>query len=119
MKNLPEFKKLIERYETITIEEIGNEDRNKELLTGFGCNTTCTLCLSAGYRRDKFTECKNCVYYAINKKILVEGLPCNNLRNKKTCDAISDAETSDEILTAYRNRAKHMRSILKKLNIEF
>ena len=60
-KNLPEFKALIERYETITLEEIraawdadgeatGDYDV-REKLTGFGSTGSCTLCASEITRR--------------------------------------------------------------------
>ena len=117
IKNLPEFKALIIRYETITIEEIEQHDMQIQKLTGFGSPFSCTLCVAV----DKLfgnNNCKYCVYYASTKR----QMSCFKGINRKTYDGIDNHEENDykanELLTAYRNRAKHMRSILKKLNIE-
>ena len=116
MKNLPQFRALIIRYETITIEEIEKANCNSMLLTGLGGNSTCTLCKAAGYVSDK-KACKHCVY-SLTEKIIPYGVPCNSGSNAKTYDAMWYANVPKVLLTAYRLRAKHMRSILKKLNIE-
>lgn len=116
MKNLPEFKKLIERYESITIEEIEYNEFDKSYLTGFGSHFSCTLCIAINKRHDN-SNCKECVFY----RTLKRQVACALGRNAKTYDAIDNilySDDSKELLTAYRNRAKHMRSILKKLNIE-
>jgi hypothetical protein len=120
MKNLPEFKALIIRYETITIDEIKKKDCNLELLTGFGSCITCTLCKKVGYdKKSKEESCIYCVYYELNNWLRIFGMPCNTRENAETYNAICKAETPEELLKAYWLRAKHMRSILKKLNIEF
>ena len=114
MKNLTEFKALIIRYETITIEEIQKAGCNTDILTGFSHHGTCSLCLAvnkAGFN----TNCTKCVYYAVNR---TQGA-CYKGAQDKSYYAISFAETSEQILKAYWLRAKHMRGILKQLNIEF
>ena len=117
IKNLPEFKKLIERYETITIDEIDESNLDINVLTGFGSCHSCNLCKGAGYPKMGF--CFNCVWGEI-EKVTMDNLtsPCFIGKNKRTYNAIDNADSTEELLTAYRNRAKHMRSILKKLNIE-
>jgi len=103
-KNLPEFKALIKRYESITLEEI------KELgvfinyftaqkLTGFGDPDLCTLCLACK------NKCTNCVYTSAG---------CMLSRNALTFNKIHDADTPTKLLNAFRARAKHMKTILKK-----
>ena len=102
MKNLKEFKALIERYETITIEEITKGFRRytsnevPEYLTGFGASITCSLCVSAG-------SCNNCVY---GKDSCMDG------KNEKTYFRITNADTPTKLKNAYRARAKHMRTLL-------
>lgn len=117
MENLKEFKKLIERYETITIEEIENtistigslyDSEVLEKLTGFGCTDTCILCKAVGFNDDT-PACNDCVYGSLFGCMYNEG--------RLTYDAILDADTSEALLTAYRNRAKFMKEFLtKKLN---
>ena len=108
VKNLPEFKALIERYDTITLQEIEDvltdvawpEDA-KQQLTGFGKHSTCTLCIAAGRTGDWGETCKGCVYHG--------DMGC--LRHK-TYDMICKAETPEELLKAYRARAKYMRTLI-------
>jgi len=113
--NLPEFKKLIERYETITIEEIYELNMDYNKLTGFGKPVTCNLCKAvnkSGFSRED--QCKYCVYYSVSKM----EFSCCSRSNMKSYDAIKEAEDEIELFNAFRNRAIHMRSILKKLNLE-
>ena len=110
-KNLPEFKKLIERYETITIEEIEaakgnlphhygqyqNGGSRVQKLTGFGSFNTCKLC-----RRVK-SNCYDCFYdgdTACTRHI--------------TYRRIATADTPRKLLYAYRARAKYMRTLIEK-----
>ena len=110
-KNLPEFKALIERYETITLEEIeivfdkyGSKEESKESLTGFGLN--CSLCVVAGIKKELGTmRCYSCVYGAI--------LDC---QRQETFKAIYNATTPKSLLSAYRARAKYMRTLLKEID---
>jgi len=108
IKNLPEFIKLIERYETITLEEIEEQFCDSEILTGFGDIDTCSLCLAI----DSINPCPQCVY------IQIDNFKCHQSGNSDTYHKIRHAKTPKQLLTAYRNRAKHMRSVLEKLNIE-
>ena len=101
MKNLKEFKALIERYESITLEEIKKikpfEDHfTAQKLTGFGNIYKCTLCVVVGQ------ECKDCVYSQSSEKTCMT----------KTHYRISDAETPTKLRNAFRARAKHMKTLI-------
>lgn len=116
MKNLPEFKALIERYESITIEEIkaisGDDDRYFDseyvmaVLTGFGRTVSCSLCVAVGHKNIYTYNCHKCVY---------GGNPDTGefkCAQHPTYDAIEDAATPSQLLTAIRNRAAYMRTLL-------
>ena len=113
MKNLPEFKALIERYESVTIEDIVDKwgDDNDAsftagLLTGYGSAETCTLCKAVDL------ECDECVWKCLT------GSMCSNERINTTYWGIMDATTPTELLTAFRARAAYMRKVLKDGGIE-
>ena len=96
-KNIKEFQALVERYETITLEEI-KANPDPEILTGFGNSGTCTLCIKAG-------NCDKCVYGESDTAYYA----CIDGENKKTYFTIDNANTPRKILNAYRARAKHLR----------
>lgn len=110
-KNLPAFKALIERYETITIEEIEDEIKKHErlydaktALTGLGRMNTCSLCVALNKWEDNiFKQCSRCVYGGITGCV-----------DHKSYTAIVRAKTPTSILSAYRARAKYMRSLLEE-----
>mgnify|MGYP003565590199 CR=1 FL=1 len=67
-KNIKEFKELILRYESITLEEIEKQlnkgdhiDDVKYSLTGFGMSSTCTLCQPLLDCIDT-PNCEYCIY---------------------------------------------------------
>lgn len=109
MKNLKEFKALIERYESITKEEIEGckcytYDHTRlyaydimNELTGFGGTDTCSLCLAVEH------DCYLCVYGNDLKCI-----------EDSTYDRIIDAFDTDCLLQALRNRANYMKTLLPK-----
>lgn len=110
MDNLKEFIDLIVRYETIEIDEIQDViDSNVytdmvyvlQALTGFGAQSTCKLCLAC-------TEsCYMCVY------------GCDyNCTSDISYDLIKNAKNANELLLAYRNRARYMRKYLCDRNIK-
>jgi len=119
-ENIQAFKDLIERYENISLEEIEKEwkslnawrgciDTGEEIayeLTGFGSQTTCTLC------RAVKEYCTKCVYFRKRREDFM--FCCNTGRNEKTYNAISNAETPEELLKAFRQRAKHMKKAYSK-----
>ena len=105
-KNLKEFKALIKRYETITLEEITKEFRRHKYwtvaneLTGFGATQKhCTLCEAAE------RNCSNCVYGKESS--------CMDGKNGKTYYRITNANTPLKLRNAYRARAKHMKTLIK------
>jgi hypothetical protein len=124
MKNLKEFKALIERYETITLEEIDRyfyvvesdvSNVSKEL-TGFGSYFTCSLCLSVII--DKFSkipkpDCNLCVYVSVEYFGNLGNV--NNCTKHPTYSNIKEATDPEELLNAYRERAKYMKTLIKDL----
>ena len=117
MKNLKEFKTLIERYETIGIEEIrkawkkGKAKHNSthfiaQSLTGFGGNGHCTLCLAID------SHCEDCVYNLYSDD---HSFHCINTLNLPTYEGINHAKTPTELLKGYRTRAEHMKTTYKEI----
>lgn len=109
IKNLEEFKELIRRYESITLEEINDAwlegmgaERVARYLTGFGDSLTCSLC--------KAVEicCRSCVYGITNG--------CLDGKNEETYCNIKYAKSPDELLSAFRGRADHMKKIISENN---
>jgi len=102
-KNIEAFQKLVERYETITIEEIKEirEEYPAEILTGFGSRATCSLCLSVN------EDCSKCVY-GKNKESEIN-YNCVVGNNSKSYERIEEANTPHKLFNAFRNRAKHLR----------
>ena len=119
-ENIKAFKDLIERYENISLEEIEKEwkslnawrgciDTGEDIapeLTGFGSQTTCTLC------RAVHECCTKCVYFRKRREDFM--FCCNTGRNAKTYNAIENAETPEELLKAFRKRAEHMKKAYSK-----
>lgn len=120
--NIKEFKQLIERYESITLEEIKKVEMKyeyynpltitiPEFLTKFGSWHFCILCKNI---RPISSKCKPCVYNKTEKSQFA----CNEGKNKETYQAILKASNADELLAAYKARARHMRQILIDLNLD-
>jgi hypothetical protein len=111
-------KKLAELYSSITIEQIkayveitytngqhfykliNNDVANQ--LTGFGSKFTCLLCVAA-------LDCKNCIYGDAKHHA------CVNYNHKDTYLAIRYAQTSEELLEAFHNRAIHILSVIQDI----
>ena len=112
MENLKEFKALIKKYESITIEEIYKaKDPNDDMfdrakkITGFGSFSSCTLCQALGdVVRD---GCDGCVW------VVKAENTCGQGENVFTYDDIAEAENPAELLAAFKERAKYMKPILK------
>ena len=117
MENLKEFKELIERYESITIDEIREEWRiikrdeflrytsahyTAQKLTGFGSCYTCTLCIAVNQ------ECYQCVY---GKEVVLLG--CLSTENRPSYDNIDRAKTPKQLLRGFRIRAQHLKNRYK------
>jgi hypothetical protein len=117
-KNIKEFKALILRYESITIEEIQEADCNTTQLTGFGSFARCTLCKGAGI--NEWHEQNTC-YLCVWTRICNEEVGCGGGKNKETYKKIADARDDRDVVAlhlAYKNRAKYMRTVLTKLRIK-
>jgi len=105
VKNLPEFKALIERYKTIPLEEIKGAFKSNRItfdvkakLTGFGKTTSCSLCLPI----TNLWTCYGCIYTG----------PTGCTRHK-TYGGISSARDPESLLAAYRARAAYMETLIK------
>ncbi len=106
MKNIKEAKELVDRYESITLEEIKECGTNPEELTGFGDASTCTLCDGAGFKNNACADCNECFY------VVFTNSECNSFVNAKTYNRILEAYTPLQLRNAYRSRAKHIRKII-------
>lgn len=111
MKNEKEALELMERYETITLEEILKEwyvngDLTALGITGYGKFAYCTLCVSCGvHSRSYMEKCCNCFWE------IITGDLCTKESNSKTYTRIEDATTPLKLRNAFRARAKYMRKI--------
>lgn len=115
--NISEFKALIERYETITYQEVKEEWNNEDKycksgfniagkLTGYGRTITCKLCISCK------EDCHLCVYKV--------SLGCINISEalRKSYNRIDDANSPVKLFNAFRNRAKVLREYAKDNEID-
>ena len=115
------FKKLIKRYESITLDRIKkvfkivinkNEDLDKDealervahRLTGFGSVKTCKLC------KEVEENCNKCSWSILLES--TENYCCFKGKATITCDKIEHAQTPKQLLKAFKERAKYMRSVL-------
>ena len=101
--NLKEFKDLIEKYQSITLDEakgawLIDGKITAEIITGFGGRDTCTLCIAVeGY-------CKYCIYR--------DFIGCVKGDNSSSCDAIYEARDPEELIIAFKSRAAHMKTLI-------
>lgn len=113
---MKEFEALIEKYESITIDDIkkvsaktgsfsGADTANG--LTGYGAKFSCTLCVAV----DGF--CNDCTWNTLT------GDKCGVKDTGRTYIHIFDAETPKELLQAFKNRAAYMRKVLNIKVAEF
>ena len=118
-KNIKEAKELIERYESVTLEEIKEESKKTRWwliarkLTGFGEAQTCTLCIAVRYPQDGGcgSRCPMCVHGYTN---MMFGVSCINGPGEKTANRIDGAETPTTLRNAFRARAKYLREVLAR-----
>lgn len=130
-KNLKEFKELIERYSSITIEEIqkvadeyclspysvgflGSSIASR--LTGYGSTRRCTLCKSIGVWNllcaDAPIICDECTWQSTE-----ENLHCMRDKNYYTYNDIKNSDNPQELLEAFQARAAYMTMYLKSFNL--
>lgn len=112
IQNLYEAYKLIERYETITLEEIKSKwcysiNHTVNILTGFGNSKTYTLCRAAS------KGCKSCLYSIYSRWSPYHTYCEDSLESVDTYSAIENAETPKELLKAFKERAKFIRKTIK------
>jgi len=102
-KNLKEFKALIKRYESITLEEIEKIGNIKNgiyvarKLAGFGNSGLCSLCIC---------ECNECIYN------ITKNSDCNEPPHAKSYYKVYNAGTPLQLRNAFRARAKHMKTLI-------
>jgi hypothetical protein len=104
--NLNEFKALIKRYKTITLDEIEEHYCNPKELTGFGAFYSCTLCQAVSRVTELYgmmPNCRRCIYSGDT-----------GCTRHKTYQAIAEARDPEELLAAYRARAKYMEGLIKE-----
>jgi hypothetical protein len=107
--NLNEFKALIKRYKTITIDEIEEKYCDANELTGFGKHSTCTLCQAVPWNMDKKNfppSCRRCVYPG--------NLGCIKHKTYIAIEEAEDTNSPEELLAAYRARAEYMEGLIKE-----
>jgi len=112
IKNLEAAKELVKKYNSITIEEIEKKfDKDYfstiKNITGFGSVKTCSLCQYC-FNSVLDGTCKECIY------VMVTDVTCSSVVNFKTYHAIKYATNTIELLTAIKNRAKHLQSLIDK-----
>jgi len=114
IKKLEAAKELVKKYNSITIEEIEQLEEGKNLIniyrygeyianiiTGFGECRSCPLCRVV-------YNCDRCIYNAITI------YSCNRGPNEKTYEEIRYAKNKIELITAIKERAKHLQSLIDK-----
>ena len=108
MKNLKAAKELLERYKSITLEEL--EYRYKrcpdykgkfimQTFTGFG-TIYCTLCKSVN------SVCLNCIYSFRNER---RGLQCMDIIYKE----MENATSAEELFNAIQKRISYLSHIIQ------
>lgn len=110
VSNLKEAKKLLEKYKSITLEQLeeaydeeyltktGNVILNK--ITGFGETSSCILCLAVN------EVCENCIY---SFRLQERHVPCLD----KTYDEICNAESAEQLFTAIQNRISYLNNVIQ------
>lgn len=113
VKNLDAAKELVKTYESVTLENIKDNyydalpfdgGRIASHITNFG-TVGCSLCESI---RDLYnTKCRLCIY--------LKPHACYGYENEDTYFAIDKAKTPEELLKAFKDRAEHIKEIIKKI----
>lgn len=133
MKNLKEFKELIETYESITVQDIVDSDGYRpnpdwcepesdswsselvmEDLTGFGV-LKCSLCQAVGRTKmDSDLPCNSCVWVTKTKHICYKGPNADTYNNFSDLNIDSEAH----LVFACKKRADYMRNVLTQNEIK-
>lgn len=113
-KNIEAFNELIGVYEGMTFEIIEDAWKKNRWgdggsvagdLTGFGTMDSCRLCIAI--EADNQDDCRQCVYYRRRQHRYM--FCCNTGKNQKTYSAIEESSTPEELLEAFKKRAKYLR----------
>lgn len=121
INNLKEAKALVVKYRSIKAEDLERYMINGKLrldsqsaleaLTGFGSNTSCTLCSTQ--ERDEIDAsgviCDGCIYKETT------GRSCQRGENNDTYFDIEYASGEKGLLLAYKNRANHLENLIKQV----
>ena len=108
MKNLKEAKELLEKYKSITLEQLeamySKGDKGHKILfkiTGFGTTNSCMLCLSVN------EICDDCIY---SFRIYNENdVPCLD----KIYEEMSEATSAEELFNALQKRISYLTHIIE------
>lgn len=123
IKNLDAAKRLVEKYESITREELESNAREDEDLwhnvlfriTGFGSLKKCCLCKEC-YNEDSNESsnpnCTKCLYSWNTDSVNSWSIPCVG---QDTYRDICDAESLDELYEAIQNRADFIENLIKEI----
>lgn len=107
-KSIEAAKKLVEKYRSITIEDLQRCDNDIEELTGFGGTTSCTLCIAVK------NNCNECIHPANDDPL---EHPCCSGDAHKTYHEIEKQQylsgNYEAMLTALRDRADYIESLIK------
>ena len=113
MKNLKEAKELLEKYKSITLEELEQKyktyalkyfhfNEGKEVMyriTRFG-SSYCILCIGVN------SNCSNCIYSFRNSK---KGPPCMDIIYKE----MEKATSAEELFNAIQKRISYLNHIIE------
>lgn len=110
VNNLKEAKELLEKYKSITIEQLeevydegcliktGDEVLNE--LTGFGNTSSCILCLAVN------EVCENCIY---SFRIQERGVPCLDKIYNEMCNAMN----AEDLFVAIQKRIRYLTKVIQ------
>ena len=118
--NINAARKLLEKYQSITLDELTViwlklELDNKEIkgedvlaeITGFGCMSTCMLCKEAKtLTNDIEYYCNHCIY-SIHGSHSMDMFCLDN-----TYHAIADARNEKQLFNAIQNRIKYLKEVI-------
>ena len=110
VNNLKEAKELLEKYKSITLEQLeeaygdeflfkmGDEVLNE--ITGFGETNSCILCLAVN------EICENCIY---SFRLQEESVPCFD----KIYNEISNALNAEDLFAAIQKRISYLTNVIQ------
>ena len=110
VNNLKEAKELLEKYKSITLEQLeeaydeeyltktGNVVLNK--ITGFGETSSCILCLAVN------EVCENCIY---SFRIQERSVPCLYKVYNEICNALN----AEDLFVAIQKRISYLTKVIK------